>query len=857
MLVCQDLRKTYLTGQNEVHALKGISLSFRSQEFVSILGPSGCGKTTLLNIIGGLDQCSQGQLIIDGIKTQDYTARDWDIYRNHRIGFVFQNYHLIAHQSVLANVELAMTLSGISKKERQEKAKAVLARLGLADKLSMRPNQLSGGQQQRVAIARALVNDPDILLADEPTGALDSETSFQIMDLLQEISQEKLVIMVTHNPELAQQYSSRIIQLKDGLVVEDSHPYDETYQTRNNQSMKTAMPLSMAISLSFSNLMTKKGRTFLTSFAGSIGIIGIALIISLSHGMQAYVDQVQNDTMAAYPIRIEGQSLDMGSLMNAMMGISLQGKSHHQKDRVYTRPLVADILNSVSSSKKNNLKAFKAYLSSKKGKAFKKVTKAIEYEYALQLLVYNPNSEAGLVKVSPNGMLERMGLSNTLTAASNASLAQEGKEVWNKLPSSQRLREDSFQLVSGHWATNENEVVLAIDLQHEISDYALYSLGLMNQDTLVQSYRDFTAGDIDKVQKSKVRSYRYDELINQEFKLLVNTDVYEKVNGVWVDQSHNQAYMKQVVDSAQTVKVVGIIQPKEAIMGKTFYGGVYYPDIMEKKMIERLQQSPIVQEQLAHPEINVLSGQPFGTGAQLDPSQLDASQQAALAHLSPDQLVGYLQAYQSNVSLSYQAVLQKLGVVDLANPSAISLYVDSFEQKQQLNDLIDQYNSRMSKAGHENKVISYNDWIGTMLKSVTGVITMISYILIGFVSVSLVVSSLMIGIITYISVLERIREIGILRALGASQKDVARVFRAETCLIGFSSGLLGIIVTLLLNWPISYLVQKMTGVSNLAQLPWSAALVLIVLSLFLTLLSGWIPAAMAAKKDPVLALHSE
>lgn len=619
MLEVRHLVKDYDTGSNIVHALKDISLTFRDSEFVSILGQSGCGKTTFLNIIGGLDQYTSGDLIINGRSTKNYTDKDWDTYRNHRVGFVFQSYNLIMHQTALSNVELALTLSGVDKQERRQRAIEVLKQVGLEDQLDKKPTQMSGGQMQRVAIARALVNNPEILLADEPTGALDSKTSVQIMDLLKEIAKDRLVIMVTHNPELAKTYSTRIISLFDGVVQNDTNPIAPEEITPTTDSLKKpSMSFKTALSLSLNNLMTKKGRTLLTSFAGSIGIIGIALILSLSNGVQAYINQVENDTMASYPIEIQDNTMDMSTMMETMMNMSSDEKEKKEnKDEVTSMPYINDILNSISKSSKNNLSAFKSYLESKEGDQLMDHTKAVEYDYGLSMHVYNDLGDQGLVQVSPNGLLDRLGFSDLMNLQNqfmSSSASMMSNEVWLSLPDTKELRDDEFELVEGKWPDAYNEVVIEVNDQNEISDYVLYSLGLMDQDELVENYNQLLAGNVDQIQTSEDATYTYDELLNTTFKLVNNSDLYHKVNGVWIDGSQDEAYVDQIVDQATDVKIVGIIKPADSTVSKTTMGGVYYSSQMRDYMIEQCSNSQIVQEQINHPDTNVLTGTAFSDG---------------------------------------------------------------------------------------------------------------------------------------------------------------------------------------------------------------------------------------------------
>lgn len=855
MLQCKNIMKDYVSGDEIVHALKGVSLSFREHEFVSILGQSGCGKTTFLNIIGGLDHYTSGDLIINGKSTKDYSDKDWDTYRNHQVGFVFQSYNLIMHQSVLSNVELALTLTGVNKEERRKRAIEALNKVGLSDQIHKKPTQMSGGQMQRVAIARAIVNNPDIILADEPTGALDSATSVQIMEILKEISKDKLVIMVTHNPQLADEYSSRIIRLKDGSLVSDSNPFNEQEMNVDTSVLKrTGMSFKMACSLSLNNLMTKKARTFLTSFAGSIGIIGIALIMSLSHGMQSYIDQMENDTMASYPIEIQANSSDMSTLMTTMMGMKKKTEEHTDS-KIYSRPYVEDVLESLSSSKKNNLSAFKSYIESSKGKEFRKTAKAIEYDYNLNLQVYNENTDSGLVQVSPNGLLDKLGMSDMMSIQSQFmdSSAMTNDQVWLSLPESKKLRDDEYQLVEGKWTTNYNEVVLEVDENNEITDYALYSLGLLDQDELVKNYQKILNGETDKISKTNLKSYSVDDILNLKFRLVLNSDLYQKVNGLWINQSENESYMKDVVSKSPEIKVVGIIKPSDSTVSQPTMGGVYYTKAMEEYVTSKTENAQIVIEQKTNPNINIFTQAEFASGQKMSMSNLTNEQMMQLSSMSQEELMNYMNTYNENINATYDSNLTKLGVVDYSNPTKISLYASSFDGKEKLGDLITSYNKKQTKSN----VITYNDFIGTMLSSVTSVVNIISYVLIAFVSVSLIVSSIMIGIITYISVLERTKEIGILRSIGASKKDITRVFNAETFIIGLISGVLGILITLVLNVPISVVVENMTGVSHIAKLPVNGAVFLIFIDLVLTILAGLIPSKIASKKDPVEALRSE
>ena len=860
MLRCENIIKDYPTNEEVVHALKGVSLTFRNSEFVSILGQSGCGKTTFLNIIGGLDHYTSGDLIINGKSTRNYKDKDWDTYRNHKIGFVFQSYNLITHQSVLSNVELALTLSGVGKEERKKRAIEALTKVGLKDQIYKKPTQLSGGQMQRVAIARAIVNNPDIILADEPTGALDSSTSIQIMEILKEISKDKLVIMVTHNPELAQKYSSRIIRLSDGEVISDSNPYNEFEELNNSQiDKKTNMSFKTALSLSLNNLMTKKARTILVSFAGSIGIIGIALILSLSNGVQSYIDSVESDTMTAYPIQIQSTTMDMTSMMEAMAGKEESSNEKREDNQIYTRSFVNDVLESIASSKQNNLEELKKYIESEQGKELRENTRAIEYSYGLNLNVYNEDTDSGLIQVSPNGLIDKLGMSDMVDLRSQFMAGtSDANEVWLQLPDSNTLKESEFELLEGSWPQNYNEVVIGVDSDNNITDYALYSLGLLNQDEVVDSYNKILQGDSNEIETTNnKKSYSYEELMNSKFKLVFNCDLFEKVNGIWIDQSDNEDYIKNVVKNAQEVKVVGIIRQKDNTMSSGMLGGIYYSSKMSDYVIEQCENSQIVKEQKENKDINIFTGNSFKSNEKLDFSSLTPQQQMQFASMSQEEMMAYMQTYNDNMNASYESNLKKMGVVNLDSPSQISLYAKDFDSKEALADCIEDYNDLQEENGNSNNVISYSDMVGMMISSVSSVVNMISYVLIGFVSISLVVSSIMIGIITYISVLERTKEIGILRSIGASKKDVSRVFNAETFIIGLTSGCMGILITILLNIPISTIVASKTGVEHIAKLPWQGAIILILISLVLTLIAGLIPSKYASKKDPVEELRTE
>lgn len=856
MLKLKNIKKDYKSANETVHALKGISLTFRKNEFVSILGQSGCGKTTMLNIIGGLDQYTSGDLLIDHRSTKDFKDSDWDRYRNHTIGFVFQSYNLIPHQSVLSNVELALTLSGVSRDERRKRALEALDKVGLKDQIHKRPNQMSGGQMQRVAIARALVNNPDILLADEPTGALDSNTSVAIMEILNEIAKDKLVIMVTHNPNLADKYSTRIIRLLDGEVVDDSNPYTlkEEKAEKVMTLKKTSMSFVTALSLSLNNLMTKKARTFLTAFAGSIGIIGIALILSLSNGVQNYIQSVEKETLSSYPITIQDNSMDMSVMMQTMMGIQKDKKTHND-GKVYSKQMINDIMETMSDQmEKNNLSAFKEYV--EKDSNFKEHAKAVEYGYNLKFNVFNEHGENGLVQVSPNQVIEKLGFgSMTKMQESFMGVQASNNEVWNKLPENKNLRNEEYKLLKGTWPKAYNEVVLSVDGDLEITDYTLYSLGLLNQDDLSNNFEALQNGK--EIKKDKQVSYTLDELLDMELKLVLNSDLYKNINGIWVDMSDDEKFVQEAVEKGEKIKVVGILQPKEQALSRNEMGGIYYTNALEKYVVEEVEKSAIVKEQRKQKDRNVFTGTAFSKSEKFNLSSLTDEQKMQMAMLSQEDLAAYMSSYNENVNATYESNLEKLGAIDMNSPNYINIYAKSFDDKEAIAEQINSYNEKQEANGMDNNVISYNDIVGTMMDSVTSIIDMISYVLMAFVSVSLIVSSIMIGIITYISVLERTKEIGILRAIGASKKDISRVFNAETFIIGLISGLIGIGITIILNIPISRIVEDLSGVANVSRLPVAGGIILVLISLVLTIIAGIIPSRIASKKDPVEALRSE
>ena len=841
MLKLKNIKKNYVLGNEQIKALKGINIEFRKNEFVAILGPSGCGKTTLLNIIGGLDHYTSGDLIIDSVSTKKYKDKDWDTYRNHKIGFVFQNYNLITHQNVLSNVELALTLSGVGPKERRIKAKEALEKVGLKDQLYKKPNQMSGGQMQRVAIARALVNNPDIILADEPTGALDTKTSEQIMEILQEISKNQLVIMVTHNPELAKKYATRIINLLDGEITSDTRPYTEKLEKEkeSNKNKKTSMSFWTAFNLSLNNLLTKKGRTILTAFAGSIGIIGIALIMSLSNGVQTYIDNVQKETLTSYPITIQKESVNLTDFIETLQ--PSDEETNHDNDKIYSNNVMTDMMSAMSSKvKSNNLESFKKYIESEKSD-IKNYTSAIDYSYDLQLQIYK-DSDDEIVQVNPNNVLDEIGMS--LNSMQSEFMSTD---VFVEMFDSQEMNEQMYDLVAGSWPTNYNEVVLLVDENNEISDFTLYALGLKDSKELKEMYQNIVNG---VAFESKETSYEIEDLLNLKFKFLLNSDYYEKENGIWINKKDDEEYLKEKLDNAEELIITGIIKPNEESLAKSTTGGILYLNDLEKYVIDKGNETKIAKEQKENPDINIFTGKKFSS-EEFDMESLSPEILKYLQSLSPEEMAKVIENYKDTANASYEQVLNKIGVIDLDNPTAVNLYPKDFDAKEEIIKIIDGYNEKQD----DENIINYSDVVGLMISGVSTIIDVISYVLMAFVSISLIVSSIMIGIITYISVLERTKEIGILRAIGASKKDISRVFNAETFIEGLISGVLGILVTLLLNIPINMIIKELANISNIAILPVKGAIILVIISITLTIIAGLIPSKMASKKDPVEALR--
>lgn len=1088
MLQLQHIHKSYTTGDFTQVALNDISVAFRDNEFVAILGPSGSGKTTLLNIVGGLDHYDYGDLIIDGISTKEYKDRDWDTFRNNRVGFVFQSYNLIPHQTILANVELALTLSGVSKEERQERAKKALEEVGLGEHINKKPSQLSGGQMQRVAIARALINDPEILLADEPTGALDSKTSVQIMDLLTEIAKDRLVVMVTHNPELAQQYATRIVNLTDGAITSDTDPFEPTEEDMrlsDKSIRKTRMSFLTALGLSFNNLMTKKGRTIMTAFAGSIGIIGIAAILALANGVNNYIANVEEETLSEYPLQIQSTGFDMTSMMVGAAGESSDSANSEEEDGADRVKVINMITNMLSSVTSNDLASLKKYFDSGQS-GIEQYTSTIEYSYDVVPQIYSSDTET-IHQVNPDTSFSSLGISSTVSSNSIMS-ASMSTNVFYEMPSNPNLYENQYDVKAGHWPQNYNECVLVLTSNGGISDFMLYTLGLRDSEELENMVEQF-ADEEEVTAPDDITDPTYEDILNVTFKLVNAADYYEYDSSydVWRDKTDNESYMRDLIDNGEEIKIVGIVQPKEDANASMLSSGINYPASLTDHIIEQASQSEIVKDQLADSDTNVFTGKPFGeedegdssfsmdslftidgnalsaafkidesaltaglgdmnldlsnvnidmsslpafdaSSIQVDPSQMDmdsltnmsfdlsglnidpavdidssvlassmaevmkgfgewywennpsqfdnlntavsaylyssevqgkikqavvdsinnsdslnddiknqVSQQVgdsvtiqvqdqianALAAAVQTQLTSAIQQYMTRAisttmsqfgtalqqqlggamqaqmaqlatnmasamqvdpnamanafkvnmdeeslgelmmsmmtggETTYDSNLRELGYADKSEPSGIDIYPTDFESKEHVIEILDSYNSQMEESGEEDKVITYTDIVGALMSSVTTIVDMISYVLIAFVSISLVVSSIMIGVITYISVLERRKEIGILRAIGASKKDISHVFNAETIIEGLIAGLLGVGITALLCIPISALIELLFDVPNIASLPAGAAVVLVLISVFLTFIAGLIPSSSASRKDPVEALRSE
>ena len=756
---------------------------------------------------------------------------------------------MIPHQSILSNVELALTLSGVSASDRRKRALEALKNVGLSSHVHKRPNQLSGGQMQRVAIARALVNNPDILLADEPTGALDSKTSEQIMNLLKEVAKNRLVIMVTHNKELAEDYSTRIIELKDGHILGDSNPFDKTQEKDENirKRKKKNMSFSTALTLSFNNLLTKKGRTILTAFAGSIGIIGIALIMSLSNGIQKYIEKVEEETLTSYPIEIDKTSIDLSSVLTEQSKKQENAKNN-DKNKIYSNNNITDTMSIMSSeAQTNNLKAFKSYIESDKTN-IKDYTTAISYGYNLDLHLYKDDTDK-VVQVEPDTVLETI---NMKPSGMQSMFMPSG--VWSTMFENDKLNKRMFEVVNGKMPESYNEVALVVNENNQVSDYVLYAIGIKSQDELKEIYDKVASGE--KVEMTN-DSYDFNEIVGTKFKMLLSSDYYKKENGIWVNKKNDENYLKSKLKEAETIEIVGIIKPSEnSVVSANTMGGMLYRTDLEKYVIEKSNNADIVKDQKSNKEINVLTNQKF-SNSEFDMKNLSIAEQQYLASLPPEELADVIADYRELSSLTYETVLESLGAIDTNEPSSIYIYAKDFESKDEIKNIISKYNDKQEKSGKDSNVIHYSDLVGVLMSSVTNIVNIIRDVLIGFVSISLVVSSIMIGIITYISVLERTKEIGILRAIGASKKDVSRVFNAETLIVGLFSGLIGIGVTILLNIPINIIIHSITNVKHIASLPLIGAIGLVIISVILTLIAGLIPSRMARKKDPVEALRTE
>ena len=841
MLQLQHISKVYHTGNQEFHALKDLSIRFRENEFVSILGQSGSGKTTLLNIIGGLDQYTSGDLLIQGKSTKKFKDRDWDSYRNHTIGFVFQSYNLIGHQTALSNVEMAMTLSGVSKAERKKRAIEALERVGLKDHLNKKPNQMSGGQMQRIAIARALVNDPKVVLADEPTGALDSETSLQIMELLKDIAKERLVIMVTHNPELAKAYSTRIVQVLDGSILSDSNPYEPTNEDKPSdvQFTKTKMSFITALALSFNNLLTKKGRTFLTAFAGSIGIIGIALILALSNGVSNYINKVQEDTLVSLPLTINehNQSNIIASTPD------LGEKNNKENNNLGVNTVLTKLVKTQIG--KNDIASFKTYLEEHASEV-QALTKDIRYRYNLQPYIYASDTTNGPKSILPSNLADEVDTKNPTVKG-----FLQNVDYWSELSNDKAMLEAQYDVLEGRLPKDKSEIVLIVDGDNQISDLLLYSLRIKDPSEL---------NDAKKLDELKSQTYQYSDFIGKTFKAVVNTNRFVKENNYWINKLEDAAYMKTQIENGLELRIVGVLRQKDGTSSgfSSGSGGLAYTSDLIDYTSEQIQNSAIVKEQRANPNINVYTGKEFAKDPKpFNSNDLTEEEKIQLIKMTPEQQSQYIQQYNDNSSGTYDGNLEKMGVIDKSKPASVELYTSSFKQKQELKEFINKYNTAKKDAGEESKVLTYSDDMQTVMSTITTVVGVITTVLVGFVAISLIVSSIMIAIITYISVLERTKEIGILRAMGASKKDIRRIFTAETAIEGFISGVLGIGITVLAIFPINAVVEKMAKVENVAQLPLSAALILIGISILLTMLAGLIPSRIAAKKDPVESLRSE
>lgn len=913
MLVLKDIVKDYVTGDTTVRAMKNISINFRESEFVAILGPSGCGKTTMLNIIGGLDRYTSGDLVINGKSTKTFTDDDWDTYRNHSIGFVFQSYNLIPHQTVLSNVELALTLSGVSKQERRERAIAALEKVGLGNQLDKRPSQMSGGQMQRVAIARALINNPDIILADEPTGALDSETSVQIMEILKEISKDKLIIMVTHNPDLAKDYATRIVSCLDGNIVDDSNPFnpeEEDFEIEKKKAeeekakgKKPSMSMKMAFDLSLKNLFTKKTRTMLVVFAGSIGIIGIALVLALSNGINGFIDKIESDALLLYPMSVEKEAMNTDSVLETAMGMSPLNAVDHERDAIYVNEAMSTMLNTfISQSSSNNLKNFKKYIDDNKEK-FDELCNDVQFKYGASLNIYRTDVDGAAVQVSPNTMMDSLNMQSMSSLEGFVDMDSYAN-LWQPLIGDNDTVSEHYTVVYGQLPQAYNEVVLIVDGNNEINELMLYALGLKNQSQFSSNIMSAIAGG-NELESDTEQKYSYDDFLNLKFKLVLSSDYMKKDSetGLWKDMRNNAVYVQKLVEQGVDIKIVGILRPNDDNVLSVASGSVGYTSALTDYIIEQNAASEVVKEQLQDTTKDVITGLEFvnmtvndfdlvdidlneidfnylditpflSMAGDMDLSEIDIMDMSSMfnfgdlsdlqkklmeGYLSDEQVVALKQAYLDtvNAQCSLEKTYETIGYCDTSTPTSIALYPKDFESKEEVNAMIDFYNETVTNDGHEELTIRCTDYIGIVMDIATQAIDIVTYTLIIFVAISLVVSSIMIGIITYVSVIERTKEIGILRAIGASKRDVSNVFNAETMIIGLSSGVFGILTTMLVSLPITLLLRHLTGTTITAAISLPNAIILIAISVFLTFIAGLVPSSLAAKKDPVEALRSE
>ena len=913
MLVLKDIVKDYVTGDTTVRAMKNISINFRENEFVAILGPSGCGKTTMLNIIGGLDRYTSGDLVINGKSTKTFTDGDWDTYRNHSIGFVFQSYNLITHQTVLANVELALTLSGVSKKERREKAIEALKKVGLEDHIYKRPTQMSGGQMQRVAIARALINNPDIILADEPTGALDSETSIQIMELLKEVAKDKLVIMVTHNPDLALQYATRVIRCLDGSVIDDSNPFvptEEDYKIEQEKAedekkkgKKPSMSMATAFTLSLRNLVTKRTRTILTAVAGSIGIIGIALVLALSNGINGYIDRIESDALLLFPMSVEKEAVNTDSLLQTALGLNPLLGVNHEKDAVYVNTSFNTMINTfVAQSNSNNLQSFKKYIDENRAK-FDELCNDVQFNYTTKLNIYRVQDGENPIQVNPSTLLDNMNM-ESLSSLEGFVDMNSYVNLWKQLVGDNETIDNYYDVIYGRLPKDYNEVVLIVDGNNEVTELMAYALGLKDQSQFTANLMNALSGG-EKLESGDAERISYDDIINLRFKMLTNSDLMHKdeKTGLWSDMRNNAIYVNSRLEDAIDIKVVGIVRPGEDNVLSVGTGYIGYTGELMDYALKRTRESEVVKEQLANPKKDVITGLEFfdktvndfdladidlneidfnklnitpflSMAKDMDLSQIDITDMSSMfnfgdmsdlqkklmeGYLDDDQVLAFKQAYIDTINskCSLEKTYETIGYSDESNPTSIALYPKNFETKEEVNNMVDFYNQTVSKDGHEELTINCTDYIGIAMNIATQAINIVTYTLVIFVAISLVVSSIMIGIITYVSVIERTKEIGILRSIGASKRDVSNVFNAETFIIGLSAGLIGIGVTILCEIPINLLLRNLTGAPITAILPFTDGLSLVCISVFLTFIAGLIPSSLAAKKDPVEALRTE